>query len=233
MKIIKPSFELRTWVGPLTPEDGIKMLRWVEWNARISHRTEDAQTEDSWRRFLDAVIVKHGDWSVAEHAHVTAVLRTERGSSHEIVRHRLASIDDDWDASETDWSYTQESTRFVNYGRREIELIVPDGLKPENEQSWMDAMARVCREYVWQLKCGQRPQEARSVLPTCMATTISMTSNFRNWRLFFMSRITNETHPDVRRLTIPMLAEFKRCIPLLFDDLEAEVKQSISLAKAR
>lgn len=221
MKLIVPSFELRTWMGPLTPEDGIRLLRWIEWNARLSHRSEDAQTEDSWRRFLEAVVVKHGDFSVTEHSHVTAVMRIERGTSHEVVRHRLSS-------------FTQESTRFVNYGKRgDIELIMPENLKPENEQSWTDAMARVCGEYMRELECGQRPQEARSVLPTCTATTLSMTSNLRNWRLFFMSRVTLETHPDLRRITLPMLAEFKRCIPILFDDIQPEIKQSISLARAR
>lgn len=153
MKLIVPSFELRTWMGPLTPEDGIRLLRWIEWNARLSHRSEDAQTEDSWRRFLEAVVIKHGDFSVTEHSHVTAVMRIERGTSHEVVRHRLSS-------------FTQESTRFVNYGKRgDIELIMPENLKPENEQSWTDAMAEFAENICgnWNVDKGRR-----KLVPYCL-----------------------------------------------------------------
>jgi thymidylate synthase (FAD) len=224
LKIIEPSFELRTYAAPLTPEEGIKLLRWVEWNARISHRSEDKQTDDSWRRFIEAVVVQHGDWSVTEHASVTAILRTDRGITHELVRHRLAS-------------YTQESTRFVSAGKKYaegIEFIVPSKLKDTTaEWYFMDSVNLAEKNYLDMIGEGVRPQEARSVLPNATAATISMTSNLRNWRLFFMSRVTLEAHPDMRRLTIPMLAEFKRCIPVLYDDIESEVKQSISLARAR
>ena len=47
MKIIQPSFQLMTQSGPLTPEVGVQLLRWIETNARISHRSELGQTEQS------------------------------------------------------------------------------------------------------------------------------------------------------------------------------------------
>src|SRR5271155_3305557 len=103
MKIIEPSFKLSTpYTSSLTPQDGIDMLRFIETQARISHRSEDKQTGDSWQRFIKAVVLDHGDWSVTEHVSITATIRTDRGITHELVRHRL-------------FSFTQESTRFVRY----------------------------------------------------------------------------------------------------------------------
>jgi len=223
VKIIEPSFTLHTQEGwPLTVVSGVEMLRWVERNARISHRAEDAQTKDSWKRFIQCVVQDRGDWSVAEHVSVTATMRVDRGVSHELVRHRHFSM-------------TQESTRFVNYKKKggDLEFIKPIALSNQIEPSWFEAIQRSEIAYLELLEKGVRPQEARSVLPNALATTISLTGNLRNWRLFFMSRVTNETHPDMKRITIPMLTEFKKNIPILFDDIDVDIKQSISLAKAR
>ena len=93
MRIIEPNFEIVTPFGPLTKEMGIQMLRFIERNARISHKSEEAQTEDSWRRFIEAVVLKHGDWSVAEHCSVTVIFRVDRGMAMEIRTHRLLHAD--------------------------------------------------------------------------------------------------------------------------------------------
>src|ERR1041385_8556484 len=88
-----------------TPEMGIALLKKIEWCGRISHRSEDAQTETSWDRFIRAVVLQHGDWSIVEHASATVDMLVDRGITHEIVRHRL-------------FAFTQESTRFVNYEKK-------------------------------------------------------------------------------------------------------------------
>lgn len=220
MKIIEPSFELRTYNGPLTPEEGVKLLRWVEWNSRISHRSEGAQTEDSWKRFIKSVIVDRGDWSVAEHSHVTAVMRVSRGVMFELTRHRLMS-------------FTAESTRFCNYAKKDLDVIKPQGLKSENEETWRDCVVSTCTTYKNLVFHGQSPQEARSVLSNALAATISVTCNLRNWRHFLLMRTTRETHPDFRVTTIPLLVEFKRTIPILFEDIEPNCRQIDNLSKAR
>lgn len=201
------------------------MLRRIEEYSRISHRSEDLQTSDSWERFITAVIIKKGDWSVAEHCTATVVARVDRGISHEWVRHRIGS-------------YTQESTRFVNYGKLhkgQMEFMEPtwmqESMNPRH--AWVAQMSEVERVYLDMLRDGVAPQIARSILPNALATTIAVTYNLRNWRQFFMMRTTKETHPDFRRIAIPMLHEFKQRIPLLFDDLEPEQRQSISLSKPR
>lgn len=221
MKIIEPSFKLSTpWTETVTRATGICMLRFIEQQARISHRSEEKQAFDSWERFISAVVLQHGDWSVTEHTSITATIRTDRGVTHELVRHRL-------------FSFTQESTRFVRY-KDELEFITPAFQDPSPLRfSWNAAMADAELTYFDMLQWGAKPQEARSVLPNALAATIAVTGNLRNWRHFFLMRTSKETHPDFKRVSVPMLAEFQRVIPLLYDDIEPEQRQIDNLRKAR
>jgi thymidylate synthase (FAD) len=219
MKLIEPSFKILTPFGECTPEIGVMLLRHIEAMARISHRSEDRQTEDSWKRFIETIVIQHGDWSVTEHASLTVVCQVDRGVTHELVRHRL-------------FSFTQESTRFVNYGKlgKELEFIRPANA-PFPLDSWNSTLRLCEEEYFDLLNAGWRPQEARSVLPNALAARIAITGNLRNWRWFFLARTTKETHPDFLRLSLPLLNEFKKLIPLLYDDIEPLQKQSISMGK--
>ena len=220
MKIIQPSFKLSDWyTDNLNREHGISMLRFIETQARISHRSEDKQSWGTWKRFIEAVVIQHGDWSVVEHCSITATIRTDRGVTHELVRHRL-------------FSFTQESTRFVRYND-ELEFIYPENAPEGCFANW-DLTVQKCEEtYHELLKAGWRPQEARSVLPNSLAATISVTGNLRNWRLFFLMRTSRETHPDFKRITIPMLAEFQRIIPILYDDIKPDQRQVDNLRLPR
>ena len=216
MKIIEPS---ATLIRPQTPEGGLIALRAIESMARISHHSEDAQTEDSWKRFIEAVVIQHGDWSVVEHGVASVIFRVDRGITHELVRHRL-------------FSFTQESTRFVNGAKKYpdgLEFIMPEGWHATSSDTkihvWCRSMEKAETDYLTLLQCGIRPQEARSVLPNALASTVGVTGNFRAWRWFFLARTTKESHPDMRRVTIPLLAQFKEKIPVLFDDIEPEARQ--------
>lgn len=220
MRIIQSNFQI---IDPLTREEGIKKLQRIEYLARISHRSEMKQTEISWQKFIPAIVISHGDFSVTEHASATVLFRIDRGISHELVRHRL-------------FSYTQESTRFVN-GRKSypdgLEFIMPLNISEDLKliQMWIDSCKKAEEAYLEMLDAGVRPQEARSVLPNSFATTVGMTGNLRSWRWLFQARTTSETHPDFRAVTIPLLAEFKQRIPILFDDVEPNLKQSLSISR--
>lgn len=73
MQIVQPSARL---VGPglptdpFTREDGIALLRRCEYFGRISHRSEEAQTADSWEPFISKVVMGHGDWCYDEETEV-------------------------------------------------------------------------------------------------------------------------------------------------------------------
>jgi thymidylate synthase (FAD) len=213
-------------------------LRFIEWCGRISHRSEEAQTEDSWERFIKAVVLEHGDWSIVEHASASVDFLVDRGVTHELVRHQL-------------FSFTQESTRFVNYDKK----MPPSFIAPSHElmgrtesdsgnevfgsaaecseDCWLSCITQIEETYRTMLRCGASPQIARSVFPNALASRIIVTGNLRNWRHFFIMWTTKEAHPQMREVTIPLLAQFKECIPLLYDDIEPGAKQSESMKKIR
>jgi thymidylate synthase (FAD) len=220
MKIIESHAVL---VDPVCKEDGIKLLKNIEAYARISHRSEEAQTPDSYGRFLQAVVIKHGDWSVVEHEKATVIFRVDRALANEIVRHRL-------------FSYTQESTRFVNYAKKEIEFVKPGFAEFKSdfdELYWKMTMQDAEKAYLDLLKAGQPPEIARGVLPLNTATTLAMTGNLRSWRHFFIMRTTLEAHRDLKKVTIPLLQEFQKLIPFLYDDLVPNERQIISMTRPK
>lgn len=208
-------------------EAGIRLLKKIEWCGRVSHRSEDAQTDESWKRFIETVVLGHGDWSIVEHATATVDMLVDRGITHEVVRHRL-------------FSYTQESTRFVNYEKKmpagfidPLTSIAGTGYAPSASVIWDRAINVVEQCYRELISMGLAPQIARSVFPNALASRIIITGNLRNWRHFFIMRTTKEAHPQMREVTIPLLAEFKSRIPILFDDIEPMAKQSESMRRMR
>ena len=204
--------------------DGQSLLRRIEWCARISHRSEDARTADSYDRFLRSVVLQHGDWSVTEHASVSVDFYVDRGITHELVRHRL-------------FAFTQESTRFVNYEKRmPPSFVLPQEILASLAafEIWSAAIDAAEKGYRELLALGFiSPQIARSVFPNALASRIVVTGNLRNWRHFLLMRTTKEAHPQMRDVTIPLLAEFKAKIPILYEDIEPLAKQNDNLRKAR
>src|SRR5271157_5833372 len=234
-KFISPTIDI---VDPASTEAGISLLRRVELFSRISHRSEDAMKEDTWLKFIKFVVMDKGDWSVVEHASAAVVFRTNRGITHEFVRHRL-------------FSYTQESTRFVNYGKKDkdgnltqgLEFLIPlewdkniADLTDVERDAWEDYRQGCIEEeqrYLRQIARKVKPQTARDGLPHGLASTIAVTGNLRNWRHLFMMRTSKETHPEFRRLLEPLLHQFQERIPILFDDILPGYKQSEAQSKPR
>lgn len=209
MKIIKPSTEI------LSPVDGCAILKHIERCGRVCYKSEDKITEISARTFV-ANIIKRGHEAVLEHASITVKFVVDRGVSHEIVRHRLAA-------------YCQESTRYCNYSKdgfgNEVTFIKPLFFDEDSYQYkiWKNDCAMSESNYLLLLDQGASPQDARSVLPNSLKTEVVMTANLREWRHFFRLRTAPAAHPQMREVTIPLLAKFKELIPVIFDDIEAEV----------
>lgn len=219
MDLAKPYAQI--WPIGFTKEEGIKLLQKVEWIGRISHRSEEKQTDSSWERFIKAIVMTHGDWSITEHVSLTVDAVVDRGITHEWVRHRIGA-------------YTQESTRFVNYAqKRPATFIMPPFKDLFQQQVWESAIATAEQRYAMLVNDGMSPQIARSVFPNALASRIIVTYNLRNWRHFFLMRTTLEAHPQMKQVSIPLLHEFQSTIPLLYDDIVPESKQSDNLRLPR
>ena len=205
MKIIEPSFQF------FEPLDGAQMLKRLERAGRVCYKSEDKITQGSAETFL-ANIIKRGHESVLEHEKITVSLICDRGVTHELVRHRIAS-------------YSQESTRYCNYmGEkfgRELTFIKPCFWAEDDPKYavWKEQMAQLEETYQRLLEAGASPQEARSILPNSLKTEIVVTINLREWRHFFRLRTAPAAHPQMREAADMLLAAFQAELPVIFDDL--------------
>ncbi len=217
MKIITPT------IGIEEDIDGEDILWRIERAGRTCYKSEAKVTPESARSFV-AMLIKRGHESVLEHEKITVRIVCDRGVTHELVRHRIAS-------------YSQESTRYCKYAdgiqvikppffdeqEKTVYCVAPDGDTPlplNRAQVWAMAMQMSEWAYLTLLELGASAQEARSVLPNSLKTEIVVTMNLREWRHFFRLRTTPAAHPQMREIAVPLLKEFKACVPVVFDDIE-------------
>lgn len=208
MKIINAGFQI------LSNINGMEMLKNIEYIARTCYKSEYMMTDLSAVKMVESLI-NRGHEAMLEHQSISVKFIVDRGVSHELVRHRMAS-------------YAQESTRYCNYSKdkfgNEITVIRPCYFAEdtENYRIWKASCEAAENAYFAMLDNDATPQEARSVLPNSLKTEICMTANLREWRHFFKLRalgITGKPHPQMLEVTVPLLAEFKALIPVVFDDL--------------
>lgn len=247
MKIIHASYEIMDKV--MTPGWNAKdIYKKIERAGRTCYKSEDKITEDSAEKFVRAM-VKSGHEAMLEHAAMTVKFIVDRGISHELVRHRVAS-------------FAQESSRYCDYSKgkfgNEITVIEPVFFMdiPEEERAftrktldigvtftpeiddflknkvtnrhrmyarWYEACEYAEHNYFMMLKFGAKPEEARSVLPTSLKTEVVMTANMREWRHFLKLRAaetTGKVHPQMLEVTVPLLKELQEILPALFEDIE-------------
>lgn len=201
MKLIKPSYEI------LSNIDRSNILKAIEIAGRTCYKSEENITEDSASKFVE-MINGRGHASVIEHQSITVKFICDRGVSHELVRHRLAS-------------FSQESTRYCNYSKDKFDnqLTFID-IKPfmdENQyKDWINALEVSENMYLNQIQLGCSPQIARSVLPNSLKTEIVITANLREWKEIFRQRTSSAAHPQMRELMIPLKNELQLILPEIF-----------------
>lgn len=160
-------------------------------------------------RFVNS-LKKSGHLTPFEHVIATVELTTSRAVTHELVRHRVAS-------------FNQESQRYVKYDSG-IEFIRPIWTyRVENNSSfvrWCKSVVQDEEAYCDLIDMGRAPEEAREVLPNSTATTIVVTANFREWLHIFDMRLfgtTGRPHPEICALMYNVWKEFSRLSPEIFD----------------
>lgn len=216
MRVIDQSHEIKLIV-PFEAQ-----LDLIEDCGRVAYASEDKIKEGSSKQFAKMIVGKnHG--AVLEHSMLTVMFTTDRGVSHELVRHRLAS-------------FTQESTRYCNYSKDKFagqvtfirpiwvsdkvlnrEALTSEDLSPQ-DLIWLTQMSKAEEAYLGLLGIGWTAQQARSVLPNSLKTKIAMTANFREWKHIFQLRaIEKAAHPQMRDLMIPLYQQCRQLCPELFD----------------
>lgn len=188
----------------------------IEIHGRKAYQSYDKKTEPS--DFIKMIMNK-GHLSVIEHSILSVSLVMDRGCSHELVRHRLAS-------------FTQESTRYCSYDGH-IKFVLPWWAEmPEGiitvpsiggtveEEEWIDAMLYAERSYHRRIEKGFTPQKARYVLPNSLRTEIGVTANFREWLHIKEMRTSKGAHPDMKKVMGPLFKELGEMYPEIFGDGE-------------
>ena len=209
MNIIKPSYVIEQELNEC------EMLKAIERAGRTCYKSENLVSEESAKKFVTNIL-KLGHESVIEHEKITVRIISDRGVSHEIVRHRIAS-------------YSQESTRYCNYCNdrfgNELTFIEPCFFSSDseedikNKQVWLDTMAIIEKNYNMLIENGAKPEEARAILPNSLKTEIVVTMNLRAWRHFFKLRADKSAHPQIREIANMILDEFKEKLPTIFGDI--------------
>jgi thymidylate synthase (FAD) len=192
MKIVSPSVELISF----TPDPEALIARC----AKVCYQSH---TDDE--KVLRHVLANGHD-SVLEHASATFLITTDRGITHELVRHRIAS-------------FSQESTRYCGYDKNkfgsDVQVIPPLLLTEE----MLADLEKACDSYMRARSAGATAQEARDQLPTCTKAQIAMTANFRELRHFLMLRTHSTAHPKMRVVANLIWEELKKIAPLIFRKL--------------
>ena len=196
MEFIEPSFEIMDDI------DGQKILKKIEVCGRVCYKSEARITEDSAKKFV-AGIIKSGHESVLEHVSLTVKFIISRAIANEIVRHRIAS-------------YSQESTRYCNY-KGGIKVVAPkDCVKDEGYRKLCETSEAQYKKMLAQIF---KAEIARGILPNDLKTELVMSANLREWRHFLKIRTEKHAHPELRRVTVPLLKELQKKIPVVFDDI--------------
>ena len=213
MKVIEQGHELIS-----LPDNCLETL---EKAGRTCYKSEARITADSAAKFVD-MLVRHNHHAMIEFGDIIVRLITNRGVTHELVRHRHCS-------------FAQESTRYVRYdgtmdfirpvwshdrilGQWTKESDIPADL-PEGDRIWMASMIRAEDEYRQLIDLGWKAQAAREVLPNSLKTEIVVKANIREWRHIFALRCAKASHPQMVALMQPLLTELKSRVPVVFDDL--------------
>lgn len=206
MKIIEASVEL------ISELDTEKIMKHIELAGRVCYKSESRISDKSAEKFI-ANIIKSGHESVIEHVSLTFKIICDRGVTHEIVRHRLAS-------------YSQSSTRYCNYASdkfgNELTFIKPCfwDEDDENYKLWQESLEVAEKNYLAMIKNGAQPQQARSILPNSLKTEIFMTANLREWRHFLKLRTSQRAHPQMREVALQIYKILVEKLPVIFSDIE-------------
>lgn len=160
-------------------------------------------------------MVEFGGWIVVK-------FYSNRGFTHELVRHRLAS-------------FAQESTRYCNYSKGKfgghttyidptfvLEMKVKDPEKrAEFKAKMLESWARSEADYMDLVSSGCPAELAREVLAIGLKAEIVIGATVREWRHIFELRTSKKAHPRMRELMRPLLTELRRSMPVVFDDVGA------------
>ena len=164
---------------------------------------------DDVRKVL-RIIMGSGHLSALEHAAYTfAIDGVSRAMTHQLVRHRLAS-------------YNQQSQRYVSYDESPTFIMPPAVAGNEQVAVAFRAQCEAAfAAYRSLLDAGVAAEDARYLLPNAMETKIVVTMNIRELLHFFGLRCCKRAQWEIRGVAERMLELVTPTAPYIFLDAGA------------
>lgn len=179
--------------------------------AKSSLRDLEKITPQEEKKFIEKII-KFGHLSVIEHSSFTfAIEGISRVTSHQLVRHRLAS-------------FSQQSQRYVK--KKDFEYIIPPTIKKKKKLKavFEKGIKDINDAYIKLLDSGIPAEDARFLLPNACETKIIVTMNARELLHFFKLRCDQTSQWEIREMANLMLKEVRKIAPVIFKNAEKEQK---------
>jgi len=157
--------------------------------------------------------IKMGHESMIEMVDATFFIECSRVVTHELVRHRIAS-------------YQQESQRFVNYTAEDPEglFIVPKAYEdgPVSNMMMMSYEDDL-KTYKMLILNGVPKQEARYVLPNATRTRIIVKMNLREWMHVLRLRCHTSAQPEMQEVANGVLEVLVQKYPQVFQGVKEDI----------
>lgn len=173
----------------------------------------EQMSDEAVRRVLKTIITS-GHTSALEHASYTfAIDGVSRALTHQLVRHRLAS-------------YNQQSQRYVTYADEPC-FVVPPAVAddPAALEAYNAATRAAFDAYRALLDAGVPAEDARYLLPNAMETKIVVSMNVRELLHFFELRCCKRAQWEIRELALAMLDLAEPTAPYIFMDAGASCRR--------
>lgn len=164
---------------------------------------EDTLTNEKISEMVRKMVAT-GHGTTYEHVTFTfAVEGVSRALTHQLVRHRIASFD-------------QQSQRYV--AEHDFDYITPPKIANDTDaKAKFDKLfADIQKLYDELIAAGIPKEDARYILPNAAETKIIITMNARSLMHFFNLRCCNRAQWEIRALANKMLALAKEAAPILF-----------------
>jgi len=193
---ITPSARL-LYIAPDNAEEAIAQARWF-----CKNNVKEEPTPQQIQRAITNTL-ETGHVGVLEHAITSFEIDLSRVTSHQLVRHRMAS-------------YVQESQRAV--------AQVPDVILPDSyEEIPLEYLERVMKFlddahglYKGLQDAGMRREDARYILPQCFASCLRATANFRSWMHFLRLRLHVSAQDEIRDIAESIQSQLAERCPSVF-----------------
>lgn len=210
----RPYVYLLSFTKPTEDSGFENALDLVEYSGRVDYGQKSLNKmgeRDIIRRWIES-----GHQSMIEMADATFLIECSRVVSHELVRHRHAS-------------FQQESQRYVKYDEENEEdlFFIPPEIaeNPEADRVYREHLTASLVTYKRLKDMGMKSQIARYALPNATRTRIVMKSNLRDWRHFCMLRMHSSAQPEMQHVARQIYKELNDMYPEVFGDIAQRLEE--------